>query len=112
VTEYAPVEHRQKEAAQVLEAPGPSKRKALLGISNLARSSPQGNPLREDSSGERDLLLSGLRLAATRSRLKTSVFETLHVALRQKQTNCAGVRQRLREEGLIDQLPFGREGTR
>jgi hypothetical protein len=62
-----------------------------------------------DTSAERDLLLSGLRLAATRSRLKTNLFETLHIALRQKRTDCVGVIQRLKTEGLLAEVPFGAE---
>jgi hypothetical protein len=44
----------------------------------------------KDLSSERDWLLSSLRTAATRSRLRTSLLETIHVALRQKRVDCAG----------------------
>ncbi len=60
-----------------------------------------------DTSGERDLLLSGLRVAATRSRLQTNIFDVIGVALRQKQIDCAGAVSWLAEEGLLDQVPFG-----
>jgi hypothetical protein len=62
-----------------------------------------------DSSGERDLVLSSLRVAATRSRLITNIFDSVGVALRQKQIDCAGAMAWLREEGLIELLPFGHE---
>jgi len=65
-----------------------------------------------DSSADRDLLLSGLRLAATRSRLKVNLFETLHTALRQKHTDCAGVIKRLKDEGVLVDVPFQAEGRR
>ena len=65
-----------------------------------------------DSSAERDLLLSGLRLAATRSRLKTNVFETLHIALRQKRIDCAGAVKQLKDEGLLGEVPFGSGASR
>jgi hypothetical protein len=65
--------------------------------------------LREDTSGERDLILSSLRVAATRSRLTTNIFESVGVALRQKQIDCAGALAWLRDEGLLDHLPFGPE---
>ena len=43
-------------------------------------SAPAGSVKSTDTSADCDLLLSGLRLAATRSRLKTNQFETLHIA--------------------------------
>ena len=60
-----------------------------------------------DTSGERDLLLSGLRVAATRSRLQTNLFDTIGIALRQKQIDCAGVLKWLSDERLLDHVPFG-----
>jgi hypothetical protein len=60
-----------------------------------------------DSSGERDLMLTALRVAATRTRLQTNVFDCVGIALRQKQVDCAGAMQWLRDEGLLDHLPFG-----
>jgi hypothetical protein len=60
-----------------------------------------------DSSGERDLLLTALRVAATRTRLQTNIFECVGIALRQKQVDCAGALTRLKKEGLLDHLPFG-----
>ena len=63
--------------------------------------------LREDTSGERDLILSSLRVAATRSRLQTNLFNSVGVALRQKQIDCAGALAWLKDEGLLDCLPFG-----
>jgi hypothetical protein len=63
--------------------------------------------LREDTSGERDLILSSLRVAATRSRLITNILDNVGVALRQKQIDCAGALAWLNDEGLLDHLPFG-----
>jgi hypothetical protein len=63
----------------------------------------------EDTSGERDLVLSALKVAATRSRLQTNLFDTIDVALRHKQIACAGALTWLRDEGLLDHLPFGQE---
>jgi hypothetical protein len=45
-------------------------------------------------------------LAATRSRLKVTLFETLHTALRQKHTDCAGILKRLKDEGVYNEVPF------
>jgi hypothetical protein len=75
---------------------------------NIAKPSPQGKPLHEDTSGERDLILSALRVAASRSRLETNLLDNIGTALRHKQIDCAGALEWLRDEGLIDRLPpFG-----
>ena len=76
-------------------------------MQDVTQPSPQGKPLREDTSGERDLILSSLRVAATRSRLITNLFDSVGVALRQKQIDCAGALAWLKDEGLLDHLPFG-----
>ena len=68
--------------------------------------------LREDTSGERDLIFSSLRVAATRSRLQTNLFNSIGVALRQKQIDCSGALAWLRDEGLLDHMPFGPGVTR
>jgi hypothetical protein len=60
-----------------------------------------------DTPGERDLLLSSLRVAATRSRLITNILDNVGVALRQKQVTCAGAIAWLRDENLLGHLPFG-----
>jgi len=65
-----------------------------------------------DTSGERDLVISALRVAATRSRLQTNILDTIGVALRQKQIDCAGAIAWLKEEGLLDHLPLGPELAR
>jgi hypothetical protein len=79
---------------------------------NIQQPSPQGKPLREDTSGERDLVLSSLRVAATRSRLITNIFDSVGIALRQKQIDCAGALAWLKDEGLLEHLPFGPEVNR
>jgi hypothetical protein len=66
---------------------------------------------REDTSRERDLMLTSIRTAAARQRLITNLFDTVGVALRQKQIDCTGAMAWLREEGLLDLLPsFGPTG--
>jgi hypothetical protein len=80
-------------------------------MNTLPQPSPQGKS-DVDTSGERDLVLSALRVAATRSRLQTNLFDTIGVALRQKQVDCAGALAWLRDEGLLDHLPFGQEIAR
>ncbi len=73
---------------------------------------PQPSPQSKshvDTSGERDLVLSALRVAATRSRLITNIFDSVGVALRHKQIDCAGALAWLKEDDLLDHLPFGAE---
>ena len=65
-----------------------------------------------DTSGERELVLWAIRVAATRSRLQTNILDSVGVALRHKSIDCAGALAWLRDEGLIDHLPFGAEGKR
>jgi hypothetical protein len=65
-----------------------------------------------DTPAERDLILSSLRVAATRSRLTTNILDSVGVALRQKQIDCAGALAWLKDEGLLDHLPFGPGGAR
>jgi hypothetical protein len=66
--------------------------------------------VKEDTSGERDLVLSALRVAASRSRLETNLFDSIGTALRHKQIDCAGALAWLKDEGLLHHLPFGAEG--
>jgi hypothetical protein len=75
-------------------------------MNSVPQPSPQGKS-HVDSSGERDLVLSALRVAATRSRLITNVLETVGIALRQKQIDCDGAMAWLRDENLLDHLPIG-----
>jgi hypothetical protein len=80
-------------------------------MSSVTEPSPQGKS-NVDTSGERDLVLSALRVAATRSRLTTNCLETIGIALRQKQVDCAGALAWLKAEGLLELLPFGPEIAR
>jgi hypothetical protein len=80
-------------------------------MNSVTQPSPQGKS-HVDTSGERDLVLSALRVAVTRSRLVTNSLEAVGIALRQKQIDCAGALAWLNDEGLIDLLPFGPEIAR
>jgi hypothetical protein len=63
----------------------------------------------QDSSGERDLLLTALRTAAARSRLITNELDTIGVSLRQKVINCEQALAWAKEEGLLHWIKFGPE---
>lgn len=60
-----------------------------------------------DTPGERDLLLSALRVASARSRICTNVFHSIGFALRSYQIDCAGALAWLDDEGLLEYLPLG-----
>jgi hypothetical protein len=64
-----------------------------------------------DTPGERDLLLTSLRYAAAQSRLITNSLDAVGVALRQKQVHCAGALAWLKDQDLLDWLPFGPKGV-
>jgi hypothetical protein len=76
-------------------------------MSSLPEPSPQGKSDVTDTSGERDLVMSALRVAAARSRLETNLLDSIGTALRHKSIDCAGALEWLRDEGLLDRLPFG-----
>jgi hypothetical protein len=64
---------------------------------------------REDSPGERDLLLTALRAAAARSRLITNELDSIGVSLRQKVITCEQALEWLKDEGLLHWVHFGPE---
>jgi hypothetical protein len=66
----------------------------------------------EDTSGERDLLLTALRAASARSRLITNELDSIGTSLRHRQVNCAEAMAWLREEDLLSWVHFGPEGRR
>jgi hypothetical protein len=78
----------------------------------VSRPLPADKPDVGDIPGERDLLLTSLRVATTRSRLQSNIFDSIGVALRQKQIDCAAALAWLKEEGLLGHLSFRPAVTR
>jgi hypothetical protein len=66
------------------------------------------SPSAADKPAQRELLLSDLRLAAARAKLETQLFESIAISVRQRHLTCAGARDQLRKEGLLDRLGSGR----
>ena len=62
---------------------------------------------REDSSSERELLLTALRAAAARSRLVTVELDSIGISLRQKVINCTQALEWAKDEELLDWIHFG-----
>jgi hypothetical protein len=110
---FAPRRLRGNHGTRAGKNQGPLEQQLQAGqsrnesMSHIQQPSPQGKAIQADTSGERDLILSSLRVAATRSRLQTNLFDSVGIALRQKQIDCAGALAWLRDEGLLDCLPFG-----
>jgi hypothetical protein len=74
-------------------------------MNDIHRPFPAGKSFHEDSQGERDLVLSALRVAATKSRLETTFFDSTYTALRTKRIDCATALAHVRQQGLFDRLP-------
>jgi hypothetical protein len=74
-------------------------------MTNIQAPSPIGKS--QDTPGERDLLLSALRVAAARAKLEVNLFESVGISLRQKAINCAGALQWLKDENVLDLVQFG-----
>jgi hypothetical protein len=53
-----------------------------------------------DTPAEREIMLSKLRVAATRAKLEVTLLEDLQIELRQRAKDCAGIRARLKAEGI------------
>jgi hypothetical protein len=74
-------------------------------MTNIATAGVPG----QDTSGERDLLLTALRAASARLRLACVEVDSIGVALRQKAINCEQAMQWARDEGLISWIRLGPE---
>ena len=61
----------------------------------------------EDASGERDLMLSALRVAAATSKLEVNLFESVAISLRQKAIDCAGALEWLKRENVLSRVQLG-----
>jgi hypothetical protein len=61
----------------------------------------------KSNAGERELLLSALRVATARSKLATNVFDSIGVSLRQQKIDCDQALAWLRDEGLLDHVDLG-----
>ncbi len=57
------------------------------------------------------MMLTSLRAAAARQRLITNLLDTVGVSLREKRIDIAGAMAWLKDEGLLDLLPFGPGAT-
>jgi hypothetical protein len=78
----------------------------LLTMTSVAKALAPGKS-NVDSSGERDLMLSALRVAAARSKLEVNLFESVAISLRQKAIDCAGALEWLKRENVLSRVQLG-----
>jgi hypothetical protein len=67
----------------------------------------QSAPVNPAADKEREYLLHALRVAATRSRLATNLFDTIGVSLRHKSVTTDEAMQWLHDEDLLGHVDFG-----
>jgi hypothetical protein len=65
-----------------------------------------------DSAGERDLVMSALRVASAETRLVGNQLDTIGAALRQRAITCEGALKWAKQEGLLHLIKFGPEARK
>jgi len=81
-------------------------------MNSLSNAFAPVKPVAGDTQGERDLMLSALRVASARARLIANQIDTIGASLRQKAITCAQALAWAQQEGVIDWIAFGPEVTR
>ena len=66
-------------------------------------------PVLGDSPGERDLMLSALRVASAQARLVANQIDTIGASLRQKAITCKDALTWAQQEGVEHWIKFGPE---
>jgi hypothetical protein len=69
-------------------------------------------PVLGDTPGERDLMLSALRVASAQARLVANQIDTIGASLRQKAITCKDALEWAHEEGVTHWIKFGPEVRR
>ena len=78
----------------------------------LTTPSPAVKPVSGDTPGERDLMLSALRVASARARLVANQIDTIGASLRQKAITCKDALEWARQEEVDSWIVFGPEAKR
>ena len=65
-----------------------------------------------NAAGERELLITSLRLATARARLVVTSLETIGVSLRHRAVSTDAAMEWLAEEGLLNWLELGPTGAK
>jgi hypothetical protein len=69
-------------------------------------------PILGDTPGERDLMLSSLRVASAQARLVANQIDTIGASLRQKAITCEDALTWAKQEGVVHWIKFGPEVRR
>jgi hypothetical protein len=69
-------------------------------------------PVLGDTPGERDLMLSALRVASAQARLVANQIDTIGASLRQKAITCKDALEWAGQEGILHWVKFGPEAKR
>ena len=69
-------------------------------------------PVSGDTPGERDLMLSALRVASARARLIANQIDTIGASLRQKAITCKDALEWAQQEEVESWIQFGPEAKR
>jgi hypothetical protein len=79
---------------------------------NVSTPLPAVKPVSGDTPGERDLMLSALRVASARARLIANQIDTIGASLRQKAITCKDALEWARQEEVDSWIVFGPEAKR
>jgi hypothetical protein len=78
-------------------------------MTHLSTARAAVKPVSGDTPGERDLMLSALRVASARARLIANQIDTIGAGLRQKAITCSDALEWARQEDVIGWIQFGPE---
>jgi hypothetical protein len=79
---------------------------------HVSTPSPAVKPVSGDTPGERDLMLSALRVASAQARLVANQIDTIGASLRQKAITCKDALEWAHQEGISHWIKFGPEAQR
>ncbi len=83
-----------------------------LNMNYLSTPSSAVKSVLGDTPGERDLMLSALRVASAQARLVANQIDTIGASLRQKAINCQDALIWAQQEGISHWIKFGPEAKR
>jgi hypothetical protein len=81
-------------------------------MTNLSTPALAVKPFLGDTPGERDLMLSALRVASARARLIANQIDTIGASLRQKAITCKDAMVWAQQEEIEGWIQFGPEAKR
>jgi hypothetical protein len=91
----------KKKARPRSSASRANEKAIVFAMTYIASPSADG---KSDLPAQRELMLADLHLALARAKLEVQFFESLIINIRQKAISCAGAREKLRNEGLLNRL--------